>query len=389
MKAKVITPDNLFVLFSSLSLLFHVFNNLNISEGIKVFHLFALLALVSGIPHIKTNLAIHKRPIFLIICTFISSFLSRYSGSLSLSISFFIIVTSTIGLNKANSQKILLLNNILAPFVIAILLYFVFQFQFYRFQGFYDDPNYLCTTLLVYLYLIIIYFTHNNSRIVRILLIVEMLAIFIIISYTISRTGMLCAILMLFTAFSTFFIKSWKQTILLALLLTPFIIKVIPNVLDTQVDRFEERIYDSNDNAENAADYRRHLSQRGIDYVINHPQMIPFGIGLGALAHNDVLEDFDSSDKHGDHNTFTACFTEQGLFAFLFLISFFLLLFKFVYYRRKTPNGYLKLMAFLIFLLFGISINQTTYLPFWWMLFYLANDMSNENPTRRVLRTVR
>ena len=37
--------------------------------------------------------------------------------------------------------------------------------------------------------------------------------------------------------------------------------------------------------------------------------MIPLGIGLGCMSHNEVLPDFYSRDKHIDHNTFTSFFT--------------------------------------------------------------------------------
>lgn len=378
-----------YIICTALSLFFHVYNDISLTESIKLFHLFAVLSIVTGSSLILRRGRLQKYVFILLGGVLVSCSFSYYGNSLSLGIGVAIIMLSVMGLQYVDVKRVLIVNNLLAPIVIVSLLYLNFTEPTYRFCGYYNDPNYLCTTLLVYLFLIISAFQRYDSKILKVGLAAEMLAIFVLVSFTLSRTGMLCTVIMLLTAFSSFFIKSWKEATIIGVLIGAFVMYNIPHLLNGQMDLLEERIFERGDNAENAAKYRRELSMRGVKYVIDNPQMLPFGIGLGALAHNDVLPGFNSQDKHGDHNTFTAYFSELGLFTFTFFLILVVTILKLLYKGRKMPFGYLRLITYLVFIVFSFSINQTQYLPFWWMMFFLINFGGNENTTHSLLRQVR
>ena len=388
-KMKISTNRALYIIFVSLSLFFHVFNNIEVTEGVKLFHIFAILAVMYGYPLVMKRETLQKNIFLLIGCILISCMISYYENSTNLGIGVAIIIMSVMGLKRTDVHWTLIINNLLSPIVIISLLYLNFTQPSFRFCGYYNDPNYLCTTLLVYLYIIILGFWKFESKIIKAVLATEILAIFVLVSFTLSRTGMFCTALVLITTFASFFIKSWKETTILGVVLGAFIIYNMPNILHEQKDMLENRIFEANDNVGHAAAYRRELSQRGVKYVVGHPQMLPFGVGLGALSHNEVLPDFDSHDKHVDHNTFTGIFTELGIFSIIFFLLIIKSMISQIYRQRRLNFGYLRLVTFVAFILFSFSVNQIQYLPFWWMLFFLINFSEDENTAHQLLRSLR
>ena len=358
-----------------LALILHVFNTIKVSESIKLFHIPALFAaFLSLIIILKSKLNLLNRYlIWILILTIISSCISLYSGSLMRGLSFLIVVGSTLGIPYVDKKKLLLVANCLLPIALLGLFIASRAEDVYRFQGFYEDPNYLCTTLLVFLY-IILNNIHHAHGLIRILFIAEILIIVSFVLLTISRTGLVCIVFLLTIAVLHTIKKHYFISFLSILVCLIFIQYKNPEIISTAVQAYSGRENEGPDNVNQAAHLRFEISKRGIQFVFQNPKYLLLGIGIGATAHHEEIPGFKASTTHGDHNTITSCFTEQGIVTFALFILVLFHLYRILYYNRNEENGYLSFGVFIAISIFSLSINQMLYLPYWFLLLLLYNS---------------
>ena len=183
-----------------MTLILHVFNTLG-GENIKAFHVPALLSCICSFYLVNKKDKLYKHFFYFMIVTLISSFFSINSGSLMVGVTMCIVMMSCIGLSYIDKSRVISLLIPTIPAITTFLLVYAFKEVLYRYQGFYNDPNYLCTTLMSFLYISIITFKKYDSKIIKYLQLYNIVIIEALVMLTLSRTGMLCSSLLLFVAF--------------------------------------------------------------------------------------------------------------------------------------------------------------------------------------------
>lgn len=368
---------NVFIILTALSLLFHVFNTLQVTESVKAFHLFAIGAVVIGFFITGKNSKTCKYLIAFMGWTLFSCLLSPVSVSFRSGIKFLIVLLSAFFITRVPINKLVKVINCVIPLILlGLLVKYYIERPFYRFQGFYDDPNYMCTTLLVALFFVFLMIRDSKSTLLRIGFAGEIVIISFLILRSISRTGLLCLAVMLVGFFWDTIKKNGKLSIVGLLVCIGLVFYFKPDIINDMFSGYIMRETENSDTIDSATGFRWEISMRGINYISYHPRFFMQGIGIGSYSYAYELSDWSAPTRHMDHNTFTSCFSEQG---FVGLILY--LLFLFYLTRGLLTNPYLKdpslkricIVSLSSLLLFSISINQMCYLPFWIALMTLTN----------------
>ena len=186
----------IYIAVLALALGLHVFN-MGGEEGLKPFHFAAAIACVLTFlqPHKLNN--IYRVVFAFLLFALISAFLSYASSAFSTWVNLFIVVISCIGVVFCDVKTLLkCVFPLIAVDVIALFYQSLVEPQ-YRFQGFYDDPNYLCTTLLGFIFLLLLNLHLWKKYYLKILAIALLILNYILILLTLSRTGITCALIIL------------------------------------------------------------------------------------------------------------------------------------------------------------------------------------------------
>ena len=359
------------------ALCFHVFNTIQISEEIKVFHLFACISMVISLYLGDFKNRIGRFLIAFLSISLLSSFLA-YRPVWSAFCSLSIIWIASYHLRNVNVRIFFRIANIAILISLIGLLIHYFSELFYRFQGFYNDPNYLCTTLLLFLYIVSICLLNENGLVFKIVYIIELILIILLVSTTLSRTGIFCCFIILLVGFINEIIHRFKYIIIL-FLMSIFLLYIsdkiqhIQSFVEQQYEQFYDRVFERNDNLASAGNLRRDLSIQGVDFVLSNPSYLLGGIGIG---NTDDSENSIIPNKlwNRDHNTYTSVFTEQGILAFVFFIYMQFLIYRICSKCNDIILRRFKLFAFMSLQLFSFSIWQINYLPWVMMLFTLSNE---------------
>jgi len=378
-----------YILLISASLILHVFNELEISENLKAFHVPAALACLIVVFFFPKRNNLQLITYGLSAVAVFSSALSPYDGALTRAVSMSIVLIGCSGIVYIQSIRIIKFINWIIPVDIAILYLHLFSsIGFYRYTGFYNDPNYLCTTLLVFVFVILEYFLKTKRLFIRCFLFAEILLILILAAATLSRTGIVCLLLVLI-AYSWELITRYKF-IAIVLLLTGAIYMTYdtPELVSTAIEGFNNR-EDEHGNLSRASKLRFIIAMKGINYVATHPWYWLQGLGLGATGHLDCFDGYVGETNLLDHNTITSTFSETGIIGFVLMINLFIITIKQNLKKSNTnsTDRLLRVVGSFSLLIFCLSINQLTYLPFWWMMYLLNNrTFINENTEHYRLR---
>lgn len=365
----------LYIICVALSLSLHVFN-MGGENLIKPFHIAAVGACIITLLTLRNDRLL-KNLCFFIFCIFISTLLSHAENVFSGFINVFIVTFCCVGAAFVDINKVLKYLMIFIPFDLVALLYEATTNPIYRFQGFYDDPNYLCTTLLVFLFLLLISYSIYTKSLIRILIVSEIVVIVFLIFLTISRTGIACCIMLLSILTYALLKKHFIKVIVVTVVSFFIAIHFTSDFWENEYSLLYERVFETNDNVENARNHRFDLSLQNLHYIVDHPQHLFFGLGPsttdGAVARQiPGMQVYRVSDAR-DHNSWTSCLSEYGLFALFFFSLLFIDSFRKIIKQKKNTQKYLRLGMIVTLLIFSLSIWQMTYLPFWWGLFFLNN----------------
>lgn len=381
---------NIYALLITLTLLLHVFNNLQLNESIKFFHLGAGLSLFIALFFLRRRIGkIGKIAFAFVTTSFFSCILSPYEQSLSVWIKLCIIIGATLFVIAIPIRKLVIGVNIIIPITLIALVKEYFEGVYYRYQGFYEDPNYMCTTLLVLFFYLQLLWEMYSKKIVRIGVLFEMLILLFLVSTSISRTGLVCFSVMAIGFFWDNFLKNKSLAIIGVLSIACLTIYFAPTLVEQALDNYTMRETENSDTLGHASSLRKEISMRGVNYVLDHPSCWLLGIGEGATAHASSFPDFYVRTHHGDHNTITCCFSEQGMVGFWLMIMLYYNIFKKLRSKRDPRLKKIKLISMVslfVFIIFSMSINQMVYLPFWFMIFTLSNIAQNEDSAYSLLR---
>ena len=382
--------SNIYALLITLTLLLHVFNNLQLNESIKFFHLGAGLALIFALFFLRKKLGkIEKIALAFVTTSFFSCILSPYEQSLSVWIKLCIIIGATLFVVAIPIRKLIIGVNIIIPIALLALVKEYFVGIYYRYQGFYEDPNYMCTTLLVLFFYLQLLWEICSKKVIRIGVLFEMLVLLFLVPTSISRTGLVCFSVMAIGFFWDNFLKNKSLAIIGVLSIACLTIYFAPTLVEQALDNYTMRETENSDTLGHASNLRKEISMRGVNFVLTHPAYWVLGMGEGATSHASSVPDFHVRTHHGDHNTITCCFAEQGLVGFLLMIILYYNIFKKIRSKRDPRLKKIKLISMVslfVFIIFSMSINQMVYLPFWFMIFTLSNIAQNEDSAYSLLR---
>lgn len=381
---------NIYSLLLTITLLLHIFNNLQISENLKFFHLGAGAALVFALLFIKKKIGkIGKIALLFVVVSLLSCMLSPYGQSINVWIKLCIIIGSTLFIVAIPIRNLVVGVNAIIPIALVALVKEYFAASYYRYQGFYEDPNYMCTTLLVLFFYLQLLWEMCNKKIVRIIALFEMVVLFFLVTTSISRTGLMCFSLMAIGFFWDNFKKNKILTIIGGLSVALATLWLAPSLVERALENYTMRETENSDTLGHASDLRKEISMRGVRFVLNNPTYWILGMGEGATSHASAIPGFHVRTFHGDHNTITCCFSEQGMLGLSLMLLMYFNIFRRL--RKKKDPRFQKIkligtISLCVFIVFSMSINQMVYLPYWFMIFTLSNLAQNENSSRSLLR---
>lgn len=368
-------------LLLALSLSLHIFN-LGGGDYLKPFHVTAALASVITVLYVKKDKTFRTLALFLF-CVLVSAVISPVTGAFSGFINLLIVTLCCYGVSLVSIEGLLKYLTILVPIDLVVLLYTAITSPTYRFQGFYDDPNYLCTTLLVFFFICILGYLRLETKYARYINAASMVVIIVLILMTLSRTGLFCvSFLLLMFLLGT--IKKHLLKVVFVAILSLFVIHhYASDFINAEYALIYERVFDNSDNIESAGEHRAELSKQNIRFILDNPQYVAFGLGPGSTDGEQAkkisgLAPYRKSHSR-DHNTWTSCFSEYGIVALFFFMLIFYRISRSVKCQRKGTIKYVCVGFFVVLLLFSFSIWQMTYLPFWWGVFLLSNFKLSEN----------
>lgn len=359
-----------YIIAISAALIAHVFNKIEVGAGLKLFHIPTIIAFLLSL-YISNKRDIFFKCILAISAiTLLSSCLSGYDKSINDAFTYIIVGIGCIGLRYCYDERFIYVVNTLIPIAVYELFKLYGTDAFFRFSGYYNDPNYLCTTLIVFLYLIIILIKSVKNKIVIWGAIFEMVLILYLITTTVSRAGLICSIILLLGSFIDV-LKNHKIYAIISIIVLFFVLKNSMGIFDTLLTSLEQRA-DHGDSMDSASTYRVQISMNGLNHLLTHPYLLFTGVGIGATAHSTMIPDFvNHGIMEGDHNTWTSFLTEQGVISFSLFA--FMVLKTFTAIRRyKTEFRIVNFITFVSIVAFSFSIMQKTYLPFWVLFFILS-----------------
>ena len=366
--------DSMYVWMISLALCLHVFNTFELFEGFKAFYLPAACAFVISLYKMGRY---HRDHLYLVVWAFIlvtlvSAFVSRYSGAISTANTMMILVIGAYGLRYVDLKEFLAVNNILILVSIIGLfggLIFGGIYNNFRFSGYYQDPNYFCTTLLLFIYILLVSIYTTDKKILKIVNLIEIMLTILLVGLSVSRTGLACVGLVLFVGLFALY-KRNKFIIVLAIFAAGLAITKIDFSLI--FDLFSQRIFQASDGVQSATALRFSLSKRFISEAFSSFDTGILGLGIGSTIAPKELGVIDVSLHHRDHNTITSCLSEHGIIAFI--------IFCYIHLRLALNLcttkwlRILRLVTYMSVLMFCGSIWQMTYLPWWMLIFLISNN---------------
>lgn len=356
-------------------LVFHIFNNITIASGIKLCYIPTALSFILSLFLINFKSKFELKILLYIIITGVSSIVSAsYVESLGYFFNLTVIVISTLPLIYLDIFKFKTTLNISIGFSLLLLLINYYSIFSYRYQGFYNDPNYLCTTLLVFLYLVLKSIGMYKNIAIKILVLFEVLMILMLVSFTLSRTGLLCISLLVLIFFLSFIKKHIITSIFLILCISFF----SSDFIIEQKGRFNERMFERSDDMMYSSNLRLKMSMHGVNFVFSNPSYLFTGIGIGNTGVNNNSKSLYITLSNRDHNSITSSISEQGLLAFILYVLIYWDIFK-VIYKISSHDRWFKLTMLLSIFIFSTSIWLITFLPYWFILFVLGRNEKLNN----------
>lgn len=372
------TIQTLYIFSVVATFILHAFNDVEYG-GIKLFYIPAAVSFILSMLFSDKKQILNKKTILLVAWTLMSSFISPYEGALSRAFTFMVVTVSLFGMLSCDKRKILHVANIAIPFVLFFLLAHRESDAFGRYQGYYNDPNYLCTTLITYIALIMMEMFVVKKKYFQVGLLLELLVILFLITTTVSRTGLFCSFLLLLLTTWGFFVRYKFQTAIVVIIGIGAMVYTNPIIIADTINSYMIRA-ERGDELSGASDLRKEIALRGVQYVTAHPQYILQGLGNGGTANAQCYNDFVVQSKEGDHNTLTSMFSEQGFIGFILYISILWYLARYLYSNYKNGNvSRISFFTFIVLQIFSLSISQVLYFPFWFFLFFADNLNINEN----------
>lgn len=344
------------VFLYSLLLPLHIINVVTVGGNVKLFFIPVVFLSLFNVLHIRTYLR-NKILLYLIIIgglAFIPVVI--FQSPIRSLLVFFAIILSLTGLPFIEKKPIYLITTPL--FIVANIISYRYSDWIglpYRFQGLYNDPNYMVISQIVGMYISIKAIVSYKNIIVRIVSVVSILLSLYIIMLTQSRGGILALCLFLLVYIPNFIWQNKRLSLLILLLLVGGGFFSYNHFKDP-IDRIWGRFFGDNDSDITAATSRLDQMKMAIQGIEAEPFYLIIGAGIGSSGGEDSMYE----DEHRIHNTLMSMLYENGIFA--------LILFLLAFYKNAITLFKRDMLSFALVLALFLNaqtIWTLTYLPFW------------------------
>ena len=371
-----ISVKNIYIVLCCLSLVLHLYNKVELIDGIKLFYVTVSLCFFLSFFFCQKISKLEFSLYLFLFFSFISSLISPFSGSLSIFATLVFLIIAFRGLAIVDGKIILMCMACLTPFVVMSMYYLYFKEPTYRFQGYYNDPNYFTLTLNAFLLANLMASFISKLKIIKMLLLLNALAILPLIMLTLSRTGVVTTLLIILCYFVERYFQAKKMTYFIVFIIfLSFVCKdFFEKNFSTQFENLIARVDGNRESTGNALSYRSRLNEAGLEILKNNPEFIAFGIGIGESANAPVLFP-EYTMPHRIHNTYVSCLVEQGVLAFILFVYILCYIFTNINSRGNYLK-YLRIGAWGALLMSSYSIWNINYLPFWWLIFFICNPIN-------------
>ncbi len=344
----------------------HIMNTMEVG-GVKLWYFPVLLLACIGLFYLKKLKSIYILRLLFAFLTL--SFISAIIGGVeainnSINLSIIILALFPLwGMNKTFIYR-------LFPFLFIVAIYFSFVYANwenanFRFQGMYNDPNYLCTSLVVGIY----FCSQNFSKTPIVIKVVSLVAIvyaIYTIMFTQSRGGII-ALLCICVFIILRYYKSNKIIVISSLIILMFSASSIYLQYAENIDNIVSRFSGEKESDRSSADSRLKEINSAFSAIEDYPLTLVLGGGFGvtgkALDYTSgrgYILPYKYNNTHRIHNTYVAVFFEQGVFAFFI---FMIMLAKVGLSSWRTDK--VKFGLLLSLSLQAMTIWVMPYLPFW------------------------
>lgn len=366
--------SSIFQISCLLCLLCHILNSLEIG-GIKLFYIpTAMTFILSFFIRSKNDIWTYLLSLFCLL-TLLSGIVSYEPKSLGAAFSVCVIIWGFSKLRYIDVSMIIKWSVFASTLILLILLAHYFSKPTFRYQGFYNDPNYLVLSLLLLTYLNLLVLKGKPNLIFTVFIVSNLFLTMFLELLTQSRTGLACLLLL--------HIVSWWKNIKKRPVMVLLIISAIAafsfnymsehyaKEMDFFVQKFDGR---RKDDVESASEQRWKLSEQHLQFISEHPTYALLGLGPGA-TNSTKIPGQNKLYANRDHNTFTSAFSEHGLLCFIIYLLF--VAEAIMQVKKMVKNdvyGWIRVAFITSTLIFSISVWCLNYLPFWMGLFIVMNS---------------
>lgn len=241
----------------------------------------------------------------------------------------------------------------------------------YRYGGFQGDPNCFSFAMNVLVYACC-YVVNNNGKKWEIALCIGCIAgIIPLMLAAASRASLAIMAVLLVYTFKDVVLKNKGLAILVVLICIIFGGKFLKH-FGTQIENVTNRYTETKGLEE---DYRAQELTMVPEVLTSHPEYLLFGIGYSESlnAHAKFPEYYHEGRSH---NTYMSVLLEEGLVGFILFILFLIEIVKTAWRRRHLPDGKLRILMMLATLFFIYTIYSLPFLPFWFILNIISNQIT-------------
>lgn len=281
-----------------------------------------------------------------------------------------------------------MISNISIVGTFILFIHFLISYNGGRYQGFFNDPNYFNTSLLLFLFIIIFDFENTNymSFLRKTIIFVSIISLLFLSIVTASRSGILGIFVFLFFYILHYFKKNklilTLKTILILMLIFVLIYSFnIINIKD-QVNYVLSRFFSEAGSSDYGSAYMRIIEiKNGFKLIRKNPMTFFLGSGIGTTSLTEWYSNFSINASFRTtriHNTIIGILVEQGIIGLIIFIyfNFYLLI---LIWKKNNLNKFLFLGFLFGQLVISLFVWTVTFTPFWISFFIIGKLTREEN----------
>lgn len=259
-----------------------------------------------------------------------------------------------------------------SPIVVALHYIYSdpFAFGMERYGGFYGDSNFLALGLIVIIVMCCIAFRRDNNIVMRTICVLSIIGAIPLIFVGRSRSGLIGIIMIVFF----FLYEMGRKNKWLMLFSVLVIFSLLYSLYIRYFDLFDYAFtrFSSDSQTDVVSTQLRFEQIRGVfNVLLNKPQLIPFGIGIGnTIDATNYYAQYGFFVGYDVHNTFVSLLYEGGALA----LGLYVVLYYNIAKKLYIARDYFLISLFLTLILSLSTLPGMAFMPGWITLFFLCNE---------------